>query len=83
MSDVATSAERLPISALIAVGAVHHHLVRQKQRSKVALIIETQEAKEVHHACCLVGYGADAINPYLAMETLVRMKHQGLLKMKV
>ena len=80
MSDVVTSAERLPISALIAVGAVHHHLVRQKQRSKVALIIETQEAKEVHHACCLVGYGADAINPYLAMETLVRMKHQGLLK---
>ena len=80
LSDVATSAERLPISALIAVGAVHHHLVRQKQRSKVALIIETQEAKEVHHACCLVGYGADAINPYLAMETLVRMKHQGLLK---
>ena len=80
LSDVLTGAERLPISALIAVGAVHHHLVRQKQRSKVALIIETQEAKEVHHSCCLVGYGADAINPYLAMETLVRMRHQGLLK---
>ncbi|KAI5951327.1 GLT1 [Candida jiufengensis] len=80
LSDVSTSADRLPISALIAVGAVHHHLVRQKQRSKVALIIETQEAKEVQHACCLVGYGADGINPYLAMETLVRMKHQKLLK---
>ncbi|CAK9435930.1 uncharacterized protein LODBEIA_P05460 [Lodderomyces beijingensis] len=80
LSDVSTNAERLPISALIAVGAVHHHLVRQKQRSKVALIIETSEAKEVHHACCLVGYGADGINPYLAMETLVRMKQQGLLK---
>ncbi|KAI5961516.1 GLT1 [Candida margitis] len=80
LSDLATCADRLPISALIAVGAVHHHLVRQKQRSKVALIIETQEAKEVHHACCLVGYGADGINPYLAMETLVRMKRQGLLK---
>ncbi|KAI5960211.1 GLT1 [Candida pseudojiufengensis] len=80
LSDIQTSADRLPISALIAVGAVHHHLVRQKQRSKVALIIETQEAKEVQHACCLVGYGADGINPYLAMETLVRMKNQGLLK---
>ena len=80
LSDANTGPERLPISALIAVGAVHHHLVRQKQRSKVALIIETQEAKEVHHACCLVGYGADGINPYLAMETLVRMKQQGLLK---
>lgn len=80
LSDVATGADRLPISALIAVGAVHHHLVRQKQRSKVALIIETQEAKEVHHMCCLVGYGADGINPYLAMETLQRMKRQGLLK---
>ncbi|EGW30834.1 glutamate synthase, GLT1 [Spathaspora passalidarum NRRL Y-27907] len=82
LSDVKTGPSRVPISALIAVGAVHHHLVRQKQRSKVALIIQTQEAKEVHHACCLVGYGADAINPYLAMETLVRMNDQGLLKIK-
>ncbi|ODV81038.1 glutamate synthase [Suhomyces tanzawaensis NRRL Y-17324] len=80
LSDLSTSATRLPISALIAVGAVHHHLVRQKQRSKVALIIETAEAREVHHACCLVGYGADGINPYLAIETLVRMKAEGLLK---
>lgn len=80
LSDASTSATRLPISALVAVGAVHHHLVRQKQRSKVALIIETAEAREVHHACCLVGYGADAINPYLAIETLIRMKEEGLLK---
>ncbi|KAK6456036.1 uncharacterized protein RJT20DRAFT_140711 [Scheffersomyces xylosifermentans] len=80
LSDKATSANRLPISALIATGAVHHHLVRQKQRSKVALIIESAEAREVHHACCLVGYGIDGINPYLALETLVRMKEEGLLK---
>lgn len=79
LTDIATSATRLPISAMIAVGAVHHHLVRQKQRSKVALIIETAEAREVHHACCLVGYGVDGINPYLAIETLVRMKEEGLL----
>lgn len=80
LSDRLTSANRLPISSLMAVGAVHHHLVRQKQRSKVALIIETAEAREVHHACCLVGYGADAINPYLAIETLTRMKNEGLIK---
>ncbi|KAK6199318.1 glutamate synthase [Scheffersomyces amazonensis] len=80
LTDIATSSTRLPIAALIAVGAVHHHLVRQKQRSKVALIIETAEAREVHHACCLVGYGADGINPYLAIETLIRMKEEGLLK---
>lgn len=79
LTDLATSATRLPISALIAVGAVHHHLVRQKQRSKVALIIETAEAREVHHVACLVGYGVDGINPYLAIETLVRMKDEGLL----
>lgn len=80
LSDRSTSATRVPISSLIATGAVHHHLVRQKQRSKVALIIETAEAREVHHACCLVGYGADAINPYLAIETLIRMNKEGLLK---
>ncbi|ABN64698.2 glutamate synthase [Scheffersomyces stipitis CBS 6054] len=80
LSDKATSATRVPISALIATGAVHHHLVRQKQRSKVALIIETAEAREVHHACCLVGYGIDGINPYLAIETLIRMREENLLK---
>ncbi|QRG37974.1 hypothetical protein FDK38_002363 [Candidozyma auris] len=80
LSDRATSFDRIPISALIATGAVHHHLVRQKQRSKVAILLETAEAREVHHACCLVGYGADGINPYLAIETLIRMKNEGLLK---
>lgn len=80
LSDKRASADRVPVSALIATGAVHHHLVRQKQRSKVAIVVETAEAREVHHACCLVGYGADAINPYLAMETLIRMKLEGLLK---
>ncbi|EGV66693.1 glutamate synthase [NADH] [Yamadazyma tenuis] len=80
LSDKATDADHIPISALIAVGTIHHHLVRQKQRSKVALIIETAEAREVHHACLLVGYGADAINPYLCIETLTRMKDEGLLK---
>ena len=80
LSDRLTSAERVPISALIATGALHHHLVRQKQRSKVAILVETAEAREVHHLCCLVGYGADGVNPYLAIETLVRMNHEHLIK---
>lgn len=80
LSDCAVGAERVPVSALVATGAVHHHLVRQKQRLKVALLVETAEAREVHHACCLVGYGADGINPYLALETLCQMRGEGLLK---
>lgn len=83
LSDRATSADRVPISALIATGALHHHLVRQKQRSKVAILVETAEAREVHHLCCLVGYGADGVNPYLAIETLVRMNHENLIKKNI
>lgn len=83
LSDKAISAERVPISALIAVGAIHHHLIRQKQRSKVALIVETGEARENHHFSLLLGYGADAIYPYLAMETLLRMNHEGLIRSEI
>lgn len=83
LSDRAVGFDRLPISAMIATGAVHHHLVRQKQRSKVAILLETAEAREVHHACCLVGYGADGINPYLAIETLCNMRDQNLLKVNL
>lgn len=80
LTDRATSKDRIPVSALIATGAVHHHLVRNKQRSRVALVVETAEAREVHHICVLLGYGADAVNPYLAMETLVKMNREGLLR---
>ncbi|ODV96215.1 hypothetical protein PACTADRAFT_33393 [Pachysolen tannophilus NRRL Y-2460] len=80
LTDRAVCADRVAISALMAIGAVHHHLVRQKLRSKVALIVETAEAREVHHICCLVGYGADAVNPYLVMETLIRLNHEGLIR---
>ncbi|OWB54840.1 hypothetical protein B5S28_g699 [[Candida] boidinii] len=79
LTDRNISKDKIPVSALIASGAVHHHLVRQKQRSKVALIVETAEAREVHHMCCLVGYGVDAVNPYLAMDTLVRMNRDNLI----
>lgn len=80
LSDRNTSADRVPLSALVACGGVHHHLVTTKQRSKVALILETGEAREVHHMCVLVGYGADGINPYLAMEAMFKLSREGLIK---
>lgn len=83
LTDRAVNADRVAVSALLATGAVHHHLVRQKQRSKVAIVVETGEAREVHHMCVLVGYGADAINPYLAIETLLKMNREGLLKQQL
>jgi glutamate synthase (NADH) len=60
LSDTLVSADRVPLSALLALGGVHHYLVRNKQRSKIALVVETGEAREVHHFCVLLGYGADA-----------------------
>ena len=73
------SAERVPLSSLLAVGAVHHHLVRQAKRTRIGIIVESGEAREVHHHCLLVGYGADAINPYLAFESLWQAQRDGLL----
>ncbi|MEM7137554.1 MAG: glutamate synthase large subunit [Myxococcota bacterium] len=70
LTDRAAGPDRIPVSALLATGAVHHHLVRAEKRTRVGVVIETGEAREVHHHCCLVGYGADAINPYLAFEAL-------------
>ena len=79
LSDRATGAEAVPISALLAVGAVHHHLVVQHERTRIGVIVETGEAREVHHHCLLVGYGADAINPYLAFEALWDARAKGAL----
>ena len=70
LSDRAIAADRGAMSALLAVGTVHHTLVAAHMRSQIGLVIETGEAREVHHHCLLVGYGADAINPYLAFEAL-------------
>lgn len=78
LSDRATGSERVPLSALVACGGVHHHLVLQKKRAKVALMVETGEAREVHHLCVLVGYGADAICPWLMMETIYKVGREGL-----
>ncbi len=79
LSDRAMDAERTPISALLAVGAVHHHLVAEHERTRIGVVVETGEAREVHHHCLLIGYGADAINPYLAFETLWDAREQGYL----
>ncbi|KAH6565875.1 hypothetical protein BASA60_009734 [Batrachochytrium salamandrivorans] len=79
LSDTAVSVDRVPLSALVALGAVHHHLVRNKQRSKIALVVETGEARQVHHFCVLLGYGADAICPYLAFETMQKLRRDGLI----
>ncbi len=70
LSDRAASPSRIPMPALLATAAVHHHLVRQGLRMQTGLVVETGEAREVHHFCALAGYGAEAINPYLAFETL-------------
>jgi glutamate synthase (NADPH/NADH) large chain len=79
LSDRAVSQERVPVSALLATGAVHHHLVKQAKRTKVGIVVECGEAREVHHHCLLIGYGADAINPYLAFEALWKARVDGLL----
>jgi glutamate synthase (NADPH/NADH) large chain len=70
LSDRHTSPELAPIPALLLVSAVHHHLTDEKTRTRVALVVETGEAREVHHMALLLGYGAAAINPYLAFESI-------------
>ena len=73
LSDRMMGPDRIPIPALLATAAVHHHLIRKGLRTSVGLVIETGEAREVHHFACLAGYGAEAINPYLAFESLTAL----------
>nr|MBE5725838.1 putative glutamate synthase 1 [Cucujiformia] len=79
LSDRKAGKDRVPISSLVALGAVHHHLIETRSRMKVALVVETAEAREVHHICLLLGYGADAICPYLALELASSLRDQGIL----
>ncbi len=79
LSDRNISASRVPVSTLLATGAVHHHLVKNQQRTRIGIVLETGEAREVHHHCLLIGYGADAINPYVAFEALFQSQREGLL----
>ncbi|XP_027338978.1 glutamate synthase [NADH], amyloplastic isoform X1 [Abrus precatorius] len=77
LSDRAFSRKRVAVSSLLAVGAVHQHLVKTLERTRVALIVESAEPREVHHFCTLVGFGADAICPYLALEAIWRLQVDG------
>jgi glutamate synthase (ferredoxin) len=79
LSDRGVDLEHAPIPSLLATAAVHHHLVREGTRTKAGLVIETGDAREVHHCALLMGYGAGAINPHLAFETLDDMIGQGML----
>lgn len=81
LSDRLAGPERVPISSLLSLGAVHHHLINERQRMRVGLIVETGEAREVHHICVLLGYGADAICPYLVFETLSTLRAEAKLQL--
>lgn len=77
LSDRQVGPDRIPIPTLLATAAVHHHLIRKGLRTSVGLVVETGEPREIHHFCCLAGYGAEAINPYLAFDTLIDMRKRG------
>ncbi len=79
LSDRNASSTMAPIPALLATAALHHYLIRNKNRTKVSIVVETGEAREVHHFALLLGYGASAINPYLAFESINDMVDQGML----
>ena len=79
LTDRGVSATKAPIPALLAVGGLHHHLIRKGTRTQCDIVLESGEPREVHHFCTLIGFGCGAINPYLAFETLDDMIRQGLL----
>src|SRR5207248_9145701 len=77
LSDRGHDEKRAPIPSLLATGAVHHHLIREGTRTRCGIIVESGEPREVHHFALLIGYGAGAINPYLACETIIDMVNDG------
>ncbi|MGN6584250.1 MAG: glutamate synthase large subunit [Rhizobiaceae bacterium] len=77
LSDRQVGPDRIAIPSLLATAAVHHHLIRKGLRTSVGLVVESGEPREVHHFACLAGYGAEAINPYLAFDTLIEMHRRG------
>lgn len=77
LSDRHSTADLAPIPSLLLTGAVHHHLVREKTRTQVGLLVEAGDVREVHHVALLVGYGAAAVNPYLAMESVEDLAREG------
>src|SRR5512146_2532235 len=80
LSDRGVDREHAPIPSLLATGAVHHHLIREGSRTRAGLVVESGEPREAQHFCLLVGYGAGAVNPYLAYATMAGMIDEGILK---
>ena len=80
LSDKEVSSSRMSLSSLLACSSIHHHLIKKQLRTKIGIILETGEAREVHHHCLLFGYGADAINPYLAFEAIYQSLEDGTLQ---
>jgi glutamate synthase (ferredoxin) len=79
LSDRGVNQDYAPVPALLAVAGLHHYLIREGLRTRISMVLETAEAREVHHFALLIGYGCSAINPYLAFETIDEMIHDGLL----
>lgn len=79
LSDRDGDADNAPIPSLLLTSAVHHHLIREKSRTKVGLVVESGEVREVHHVALLIGFGAAAVNPYLAMESAEDLVRQGVI----
>jgi len=79
LSDRDGDAENAPIPSLLLTSAVHHHLIREKTRTNVGLVVESGEVREVHHVALLIGFGAAAVNPYLAMESAEDLVRQGVI----
>ncbi|MEZ5450746.1 MAG: glutamate synthase central domain-containing protein [Thiolinea sp.] len=79
LSDRGTNADHAPIPSLLAVGGLHHHLIRNGNRTRISIILESGEPREVHHFAVLLGYGAQAINPYAACETIDDLIREGYL----
>ena len=79
LSDKNVNEKEIAVSSFLACSSVHHHLVQNQNRTRIGIIVESGEAREVHHHCLLFGYGADAINPYLAYESIWKAKKDGLL----
>jgi glutamate synthase domain-containing protein 2/glutamate synthase domain-containing protein 1/glutamate synthase domain-containing protein 3 len=80
LSDRGHDQQRAPIPSLLATGAVHHHLIREGSRTRCGLVVESGEPREVHHFCLLVGYGAGAVNPYLACASVAELARTNIVK---
>jgi len=83
LSDRGVNKKKAAIPSLLATAAVHHHLVRNALRTRIGIVVESGEPREVHHFALLFGYGADCINPYLAYETVSQLIREGELDLSV